>query len=55
MPGYIEGFNDGYKKALELIGKPQLNVTMDGKEIAKVVYKDVEELNEQDRARNGKF
>lgn len=51
MPEYLEGFNDGYKKALELIGKPQLTVTMDGKEIAKAIYKDVGELIEQDNYR----
>lgn len=48
MPKYLEGFNDGYKKALEQIGKPQLTVTIDGKELSEKIYKDVTELQERE-------
>ncbi len=49
MQDYLEGFNDGYKKALEQMGKPQLEVTMDGRELAKLIYEDVTELQEKKR------
>ena len=43
---YLQGFSDGYKKAMENVRGPLFKVTTDGKELAEIVYQDVTELQE---------
>lgn len=52
MENYLKGFNDGYKKALELTGKnntTDVAVTIDGKAVAKRIYKDITLLQEKEK------
>ena len=46
MPdNYLQGFNDGYKKALEQVK----NQIVSGREIAEDIYKDITEFQERDK------
>ena len=51
MGNYLQGFIDGYEKAMEHSkkGSPEVSITIDGKEVAKEIYKDVALLQEREK------
>lgn len=54
MDEYLRGFNDGYHKAKET-NAYETFITMDGKKLAELTYKDITELQEKEKARMRHF
>lgn len=57
MGNYLQGFIDGYEKAMEHSKKesPEVSITIDGKEVAKEIYKDVVLLQEREKQVRNSF
>jgi len=45
---YLEGYNDGYKKAMEHAKSESVNVLIDGKKIGESIYPKIKELSERE-------
>ncbi|UFU00375.1 hypothetical protein KO561_05360 [Radiobacillus kanasensis] len=55
MSRYLQGFIDGYSKANEIKSSTKVNVELGGRIIAEEIYKNVTELQENEKQMGNNF